>query len=107
MPIEDVAPIFGFVLSLITGGVSCKGVGCGEISALLGGVLKGETLSSGDCVDLSGTSDVPFDVLGTIAGFAGTLGLPALLTGGGPPGGCGDLGVGECCGDIMVVLLGS
>ena len=107
LPAAETEPNLGFVDSLIGGGTSSGGVGCGEVSVLLGGVLKGETLSSGDWVDTSGAKEVPFEVLATMAGFVGTLGLPALLTGGGPPGGCGDLGAGGCSGEKTVVLVGS
>lgn len=59
------------------------GLGLGELSALLGGVLKGETFSSGNSAPASGPN-ASLKVLAMIEGcLLEILGLPALLIGGG------------------------
>jgi hypothetical protein len=68
----------GFMSVRINGGLAS---GSGELGSLLGGVLKGDTLSSADSLTLLGASEsltcrVP-------GGLLKALGLPARLTGGG------------------------
>lgn len=74
-------------------GATGSGLCVGELSLLLGGVLKGDMRASNDGLrGPSGLSAMPamFPSGGAIViGFAGIFGFSALLTGGGLPG---DLG---------------
>lgn len=74
-------------------GATGSGLRVGELSSLLGGVLKGDIRASKDDLRSSGLSALPAANPGggaIVIGFAGIFGLSALLTGGGLPG---DLGV--------------
>lgn len=59
----------------------------GELSSLLGGVLKGDTLASTEGRRSSG-SRVAGGGMAIVTGFAGIFGLSARLTGGGALTGC-------------------
>lgn len=60
----------------------CSGLREGELSSLLGGVLNGEILASTEGLRASGFKTFP-PGMAIVVGFAGILGLSALLTGGG------------------------
>lgn len=55
----------------------------GEVSPLLGGVLKGDTLVSVRSATLGSGALNPLGFCRRVAGFEGTLGFAVLFTGGG------------------------
>lgn len=82
------------------------GVFFGELAALLGGVLKGETLWSVSSIGLGSGAVSPWVCCARFAGFTGTFGFPARLTGGGPfdfcAVGCGT----EVRGTLLLTVVG-